>query len=352
MLRVGNLNKAIQCYKDVVDVFPNCFEAWNNLGNAYHLQHLQSRNVAELKFQAPIVDYRGDLRKTMRGTSMLQSAIRAYRRAKEVDPMRAGVQLNLATALIHDAQTNQANRGHDLSEAGSLLNDLLAKDPDNPRFVNAKAILLHQESASGQGRGRTAEVEDLFRKAAARHYLPAEFNLAVVQFENNDKSQGTAGLQRYLQHDSQSRWAALARGLLHSKHIESALAPVASGPSVPSVLGLRLEMASRDVLSTAGEPERIARCVTADGSQGEIYWYYSLGVACVMSEGRVEAINLFAQAQPQRPTAIGEVPPAPELAGVPIGATVNALENSLGKNAQIRQAPDSTEKIYVYVDGS
>jgi tetratricopeptide (TPR) repeat protein len=104
MLRVGNLNKAVRCYKDVVDVFPNCFEAWNNLGKAYHLQYLQSRNVTELKFQAPIVDYRGDLRKTVRGPSELQSAIRAYRRAKQLDPVQTGVRLNLATALIHDAR--------------------------------------------------------------------------------------------------------------------------------------------------------------------------------------------------------------------------------------------------------
>ena len=87
MLRVGNLNKAIRCYKDVVDVFPNCFEAWNNLGKAYHLQYLQGRPVAELKFQAQIVDYGRDLRKMVRGPSGLQSAIRAYRRARQVDPI-------------------------------------------------------------------------------------------------------------------------------------------------------------------------------------------------------------------------------------------------------------------------
>ena len=38
------------------------------------------------------------------------------------------MRLNLATALIHDAQTNGAKRGDDLNEAGALLNDLLAKD--------------------------------------------------------------------------------------------------------------------------------------------------------------------------------------------------------------------------------
>jgi len=75
-----------------------------------------------------------------------------------------------------------------------------------------------------------------------------------------------------------------------------------------------------------------------------------LGFSCVISDGRVESINLFSQPQPDRPAAIAETPPAPELAGVPIGATVNVLENSLGKNAQVRQAPDSTEKIYSYVD--
>jgi tetratricopeptide (TPR) repeat protein len=220
MLRVGNLNKAIRCYKDVVDVFPNCLEAWNNLGKAYHLQYLQSRPVAELKFQAQLVDYGGDLRKTLRGPSGLQSAIRAYRRAKQLDPMQRGVRLNLVTALIHDAQTNRANRGDDLNEAGLLLNDLLANAPDNPQFLNAKAILLHESSTSGEARRRDAvEIQGLFRKAAAQNYLPAEFNLAIVQFKDGDTDQGATGLQRYLQRDSLSRWAALARGLLHSKQI-------------------------------------------------------------------------------------------------------------------------------------
>lgn len=353
MLRVGNLNKAIRCYKDVVEVFPNCFEAWNNLGKAYHLQFLQSRSVSELQFQAQIVDYRSDLRKMVRGPSGMQSAIRAYRRAKQLDPMQTGVRLNLATALIHDAQTNRTNRRDDLGEAGLLLSDLLAKDPDNPQFLNAKAILLHESNGASEGRPHdSAEAEDLFRKAAAKHYLPAEFNLAIVQFKGGDTDQGATGLQRYLQRDSLSRWAALARGLLHSKHIRTAQVEASSIPSVTSVLGIRLGAPSRDVISTLDKPERITQCITADGSKGEIYWYYSLGVACVIAEERVESINLLAQTQPQRPVAIAEVPPAPELAGVPIGATVDVLENSLGKNAQVRQAHDSTEKIYSYVHDS
>jgi hypothetical protein len=106
------------------------------------------------------------------------------------------------------------------------------------------------------------------------------------------------------------------------------------------------------VTSKLGKPDRIVRCTTADGSEGEMYWYYSLGFTCVISDGRVESVNLFVQPQPQRPTAIAEAPPAPELAGIPIGATVDVLENSLGKGAQIRQAHDSAEKIYSYVRDS
>jgi predicted Zn-dependent protease len=352
MLRVGNLNKAIRCYRDVVDVFPNCFEAWNNLGTAYHLQYLEGRSVADLEFQARLVDYSRDLRKTVRGPGELASAIRAYRRAKQLDPMRTGVRLNLATALIHDVHTNRGNRDADLGEAGSLLNDLLAKAPDDPQFLNAKAILVHETSASGKGSENMIEVQDIFRKAATQGYLPAEFNFAVVQLKGGNTDQGAAGLQRYLQRDSVSRWAALARGLLHSKHIETPQPVSSSGSRVTSVLGVRLGVQARDVIATLGKPERIAQCVTPDGSKGEIYWYYSLGVACVFFDERVENINLFAQPQPQRPAAIAEVPPAPELAGIPIGATVDMLEKTLGKNAQIRQAQDSTEKTYSYIGDS
>jgi predicted Zn-dependent protease len=350
MLRVGNLNKAIQCFKDVVAVFPNCFEAWNNLGNVYHLRYLQGRKVAELGFQTQLVNYNRDLRETVRGSNGLQSAIQAYRRAKELDPARSGVRLNLATALIYDAQINRANRGEDLGEAGLLLDAVLTKDPDNPQFLNAKAVLLHETDAPAETRQRrSVEIKDLFQKAAAQHYLPAEFNLAVVQFKSGNTAEGAAGLQQYLQRDSLSRWAALARGLLHSNHIETPKAESASVSPVSSVLGVQLGVEPRKVTDTLGKPERIVQCTTADGSEGEIYWYYSLGVACVMSEGRVESINLFAQPQPDRPAAIAETPPPPELAGVSIGATVNILEDSLGKAAQVRQAHDGVEKIYSYV---
>jgi hypothetical protein len=49
-----------------------------------------------------------------------------------------------------------------------LLNDLLAKDPDNPQFLNAKAIVLDAISVPGEARRRDAtKVKDLsaFRRA-------------------------------------------------------------------------------------------------------------------------------------------------------------------------------------------
>ena len=117
-----------------------------------------------------------------------------------------------------------------------------------------------------------------------------------------------------------------------------------------SVLRVQLGVQPRKVTEHSGETRtncsvHYSRVVP----EGEIYWYYSLGFCCVISDGRVESINLFAQPQPDRPVAIAETPPAPELAGVPIGATVNVLEDSLGKAAQVRQAHDGLEKIYSYV---
>ena len=351
MLRVGNLNKAIECFKDVVAVFPNCFEAWNNLGKAYHLRYLQGRKVADLKFQAQLVDYSRDVRDIVRGSSGLHSAIQAYRRAKELDPAKTGVRLNLATALLHDAQTNRAGRGDDLSEAGLLLNALLAKQPDNPQFLNAKAILLHENKAAGEGgRRNEADVEDLFRKAATRSYLPAQFNLAVAQIENGHVDDGIAGLKQYLQYDSSSRWAALARATLQAKHAETPPSATTSTlQPLTSVLGVKLGATSAQLVEVLKKPERVVQDTTTDGSAGEIYLYYSLGAAFVISEGRVESINLFSQGQPQSPPAIEETPPAPELAGIPIGSRVEALEKAFGKATQIRQAQDSTEKIYSYL---
>lgn len=96
--------------------------------------------------------------------------------------------------------------------------------------------------------------------------------------------------QQYLQRDSLSRWATLARGLLHSKHIETPKAESVSIPPVSSILGVQLGMQPRKVTNTLGKPERIVRCSTADGSDAEIYWYYSLGFSCVISDGRSRAL--------------------------------------------------------------
>src|SRR5271165_3709319 len=56
LLKTYNFEKAAQCFKDLTKVFPNSFEAWNNLGIAYHWEYLQTAGKSE-KFQPGLVDY-------------------------------------------------------------------------------------------------------------------------------------------------------------------------------------------------------------------------------------------------------------------------------------------------------
>ena len=70
LLKTYNFEKAAQCFKDLTKVFPNSFEAWNNLGIAYHWEYLQTAGKSE-KFQPGLVDYFVQMRERLRGESPL-----------------------------------------------------------------------------------------------------------------------------------------------------------------------------------------------------------------------------------------------------------------------------------------
>ena len=164
------------------------------------------------------------LRETVRGSNGLKSAIQAYRRAKELDPTRRGVRLNFATALVHDAQINRANRGEDLGEAGLLLDALLAKAPDNPQFLNAKAVLLHETDTPARSRATPCSRYSKTYSKKPLHDItyPRNSTWQWSKFKSGNTTEGASwSAEHYLQRDSLSRWAALASGLLHSKHIET-----------------------------------------------------------------------------------------------------------------------------------
>jgi predicted Zn-dependent protease len=339
LLKTYNFEKAVQCFKDVAKVFPNSFEAWNNLGLAYHWQYLQTAGKSE-KFQPGLVDYFVQMRDRVRGESQLNKAIRAYQEALKINPKAFGTQSNLAIALI---ETHEADN---LETAEAILQKLLKTDPNNPTYINDLAILTYWKT---QGSSETAvkqdEAESLFAKAATLDYLPAKYNLAVLQLEGGKEKDGLVGLQAYLKQDAFSPWAKLAADLVRKQDPGFKDPPPPISSAEVNVLNVRFGSTSDDVIKAVGQPERTEKPVTSDEEEGLIFYYdKSLGINVVFSSGKVIMVNVFA---PQVHDS-GPGTPAPEVAGVEIGASVNDLKAKIGEPVQVRPVPNSKETEYYY----
>jgi predicted Zn-dependent protease len=339
LLRTYDFEKAADCFKDVTKIFPDSFEAWNNLGLAYHWQYLQTAGDTE-KFQPGLVDYFVQLRDRVRGESPLYKAIRAYQRAIQLNPHASGTQSNLAIALI---ETHEADN---LESAVLLLQKLLQAEPSNPIYLNDLAILTYWRTRDNtENSAQPISPETLFTKAAAADYLPAQYNLAVLQLEIGKESDGIAGLKNYLKKDAFSPWAKFAISLLrqHNQILDdpaSGISPTAANP-----LQIHLGSTIEEVAKAVGRPDRIEKVDTSGGDEGAIYHYdNTLGINVVFTNGKVVLINLFAPLPANQQTAF-----RPTVAGITVGTEVDDLTKKLGQPVQVRADANSGEKIYSYV---
>lgn len=356
MLRVRDYARAIDCFKDVKRVFPQCFEVWNCLAIACHMSYLQSKEPAARKFQAELADFPLDLRERLRGSETLRLAIDCYRQALKLNPHAPGLAHNLAVALIDLASADAAGADDALREAGVLVDQLLAKEPSNPRFINVKGIQAYWQFHGGdtQGKAILPGIAAHFERAAATGYLPAKYNLAVLQLETGAEKEGMNGLEDYLRQDGNSIWADAARSMLKRPGQAGKTPAPSSISSVADVLGIKVGMDRDEVLKILHGPERSQQVSTSTDQSGEILWYYTLGTTIVVSDGFVESVNLFRPGDPAEPLAdrnlLDADKPGPTIAGVSVGATLDEMEAKLGKPAQVAPVPGTAEKIYSYAN--
>jgi len=338
LLKTYNFEKATQCFEDLTKVFPNSFEAWNNLGVAYHWQYLQTAGKSE-KFQPGLVDYFVQMRDRVRGESPLNRAIRAYQQALQINPHAVGTQSNLAIALIetHDPEN--------LETAEVTLQKLLKTDPDTPIYINDLAILTYWKTqGSSEAAVNQNATEVLFGKAAALDYLPAKYNLAVLQLETGKEKDGVAGLQEYLKKDSFSPWAKLAIELVRKQDPTFKDPPPSISPAAVRILNISLGSTPDDVIKAVGQPERTEKIATSEEDEGLIFHYdKTLGINVVFSSGKVILINVFAPQLHDSETAL-----KPEVAGVELGASFEDIKNKIGPPVQVRPDPNSKETDYYY----
>jgi predicted Zn-dependent protease len=351
MLQARNFEKATQCFRDVVKLFPKCFQAWNNLGIARLMRFLESEKPDKIKYQTDLVDYLADPRALVRAAAAddLTGSIACFREALRQSPTASGVRANLGTALTLQAILSSAEEKSALDESEELFDSILKKEPQNPQALNGKAIVLCVRDP------KSTVAEELFSKAAALNHLPAQYNLARLRLDTGKEREGVAGLIDYLGKDPSSAWAGTASELLKAQKAEVPRTKASLLPHIDSVLNVKLDAKEADVLQMLKEPERREKADTSRDSSGEILWYDSLGIKVALSEDLVQALTIFKPGMPyahalQDAARARAEAPMPEVAGVAVGDTVDRLEKKLGKPTQVSAPPGTTEELRSYGD--
>jgi len=345
LLRNGSYDKAIRVLKEVHALFPESFQVVNDLGIAYHLKHLQQQGAEEQKFQVQLIDYFVDLREKLREPDLLKNAIECYRDALRLNPRERGVSSNLAIALTQQRQPG------DLEEAEDLITLALAKEPENPIFLNHKAIVEYTRGKSLPSFD-FSEVRQLFEKAVQFQSPVAPYNLGVLDLETGRKNEATENLRLYLQHDSSSRWASYAREVLQAHGIE--VPPVRTPAEIPAplVLGLKLGDKRQEAIAHLGKPERSESVETSRQESGEMLYYDSLGIILALSQGQVIAIHVMKPDSGNNVVAdLKKLNEVPEVNGLEIGASPQELTKLWGEPMQPAALDSSgSQKIYIYGD--
>ena len=344
LLQSYDLEKAAECFNDVTKIFPDSFEAWNNLGTAYHWMYLQQAGETE-KFQPSLIDYFAPMRSQVRGESPLGKAIRCYQHALAINAIAKGTKANLAMALAatHDKEN--------LSKAEGLLKEVLAAEPSNPSYLNDYAILKYwQQDANATNKAKQDEIRSLFQKAAGAGSLSAVYNLAMLQIDNGESEKGLKGLIEYLKRDSFSPWAKHVFALLQQRNVPTGNLATPSRPSVTNILGVKLGATPDEVAKVIGKPDRIETSKTSAQDSGQVFWYTTLGIGVVFSEGKAVWVGVFAPTTGDQFRQSGYAP-QPEVAGVAIGRSFDDLRKTLGEPVSVRTDSKTGDNIYAYPCG-
>ena len=344
LLRSYNFEKAAECFNDVTKIFPESFEAWNNLGTAYHWMYLQQAGETE-KFQPSLIDYFVPLRSQVRGENPLGKAIRCYQRALAINANAEGTKANLAIALISTREKMN------LATAENLLRDLLAAEPSNRSYLNDYGILTYWLQDANSTKANHDAARNLFQKAVGAGSLCALYNLSLLQIDSGEAEKGMRGFAEYLKKDSFSPWAKRVFGIFEQRNVPIGSSKIPSSPPVTNILGIKLGATSDEVTKLIGKPDRIEATKTSAQDSGEIFWYMSSGIGVIFSEGKVILVIVSAATVgDQRFLQSGYVP-QPEVAGIAIGTGLDDLQKIFGEPVSVRTDSQTGDKIYYYPSG-
>jgi hypothetical protein len=344
LLQSCDFEKAAECFNDVTKIFPDSFEAWNNLGTAYHWMYLQQAGETE-KFQPSLIDYFAPMRSQVGGESPLGKAIGCYQHALAINEVAKGTKANLAMALAATREKENLTKGE------GLLKEVLAAEPSNPSYLNDYAILKYwQQNVKPTNKAKQDKIKSLFQKAASAGSLSAVYNLAILQIDNGQSEKGLKGLTEYLKRDSVSPWAKRVFALLQQRNVPIGNLATPARPSVTNILGVKLGATPDEVAKVIGKPDRIETSKTSAQDSGQIFWYTTLGINIVFSEGKAAWVGVFALTAGDEFRESGYTPQS-EVAGVAVGPSFDDLRKALGEPLSVRTDSKTGDKIYDYPSG-
>lgn len=212
--QAGQLTKAEDCYRQVVQVNPKHSDALHLLGVIAQQRGNYPDSVRLLKtairHNPKVSRYHGNLGNTYQLQGSLSEAIESYRRALSLDPGNHTVRHSLACAL---------SQGADAPEAEGLFRQVIEARPD---FGEAHYHLGNLEMSLG----RLQDAVTSYRNAIALRgdCFEFHFNLSVVLFRLNQFGEAAQSYRRALQCSPDDTGALYSLGvaLQHSGDLKAA----------------------------------------------------------------------------------------------------------------------------------
>ena len=156
-LALENYLAAEDCFLRVIREFPNCYEAWANLGLAQLLHYCDHLTAEEIR-ESGIGHFVGTAYPTarsvqairIRGSQLWQEAVDTLKRADELKPGSPVILANLGLAYL----VNPAGKGQKIGEAYRCLDEAqraLQQNRDVPARVRLTLLINFAAAASADG---------------------------------------------------------------------------------------------------------------------------------------------------------------------------------------------------------
>ena len=233
LLATMQCRRAAESFQEVVEDFPDCYEAWANLAHCYLMAYVDTLNVDYLKqhnlgmlMYTDFYTKPNSLPIRVRGGSddLHQLAVEAAQRSLQVEPKQVLGWTNLGVACL------VAPGGPRLEEAEKCFVAALQRAEDDSQLTPIHAVgILNNLACVYLARGKEAESRKALAKARelnTRFKRPStgiiEYNVSLLDLKSQDpatRRKALEGMRSFLKTPSgETLWAQRARELLKQNH--------------------------------------------------------------------------------------------------------------------------------------